>query len=101
MWLFKGGDQRSYVDGNNWDDDAGQEDGRQFVDILDTHKDQQGHQEEADAAIDPHVVQHGSTFAFKNGCIRYNVQLEERRDGSHKIEIIITITAYLNKRKVK
>lgn len=63
MWRFEGGDQRSDIDGNDGDDDAGQEDGGQFVDVLHAHKDQQGHQEETDGAVDPHVVQHGCPFA--------------------------------------
>lgn len=65
IWRFEGGDQRSDIDGNDGDDDAGQEDGGQFVDVLHAHEDQQGHQEETDGAVDPHVVQHGRPFAFR------------------------------------
>lgn len=53
---FESGDQRSCVDGHYGDDDAGQEDGRQFVDIFHAHKNQQGHQEKADGAVNTHVV---------------------------------------------
>lgn len=86
MWRFEGGDQRSDVDGDDGDDDAGQEDGGQFVDVLHAHKDQQGHQEETDGAVDPHVVQHGCAFAFRvlgleNGCLRCYVHLEEGGRG--------------------
>lgn len=65
MWRFEGGDQRSDIDGDDGDDDAGQEDGGQFVDIFHPHKDQQGHQEETDGTVDPHVVQHGCPFTFR------------------------------------
>lgn len=64
MRRFEGRDKRSDVYGDDGDDDTGQEDGRQFVDVLDTNKDQQGHQEETDGAIDAHVVQHSCTFAL-------------------------------------
>lgn len=79
---FEGGDQRSRVDGHDGDDDAGQEDGRQLVDIFHTHKNQQRHQEEADGAVNTHVVQHGCPFAFwvfglENGCLWSDVHLEE------------------------
>lgn len=82
QWWFESGDQCADIDGNNGDDDAGQEDGGQFVDVLHTHKDQQGHLEETDGAVDPHVIQHGRPFAFrvlclKNGCLRCYVHLEE------------------------
>lgn len=45
IWRFEGGDQCSDVDGSDGDDDAGQEDGGQFVDVLHAHEDEQGHQE--------------------------------------------------------
>lgn len=80
MWGFEGGDQRSRVDGHNGDDDAGQEDGRQLVDIFHAHKHQQGHQEEADRAVNTHVVQQGHPFAFsvlENGRLWSDVHLEE------------------------
>lgn len=81
MWRFEGGHQRSDVDGNDGDDDASQEDGGQFVDVLHAHKHQQAHQEETDGAVDTHVVQHGRTFTFKplgvkDGCVRCYVHLE-------------------------
>lgn len=85
MRRFEGGDQRSCVDGHDGDDDTGQEDGCQLVDIFHTHKNQQGHQQEADGAVNTHVVQHGRPFAFwvfghKNGCLWSNVHLERRQD---------------------
>lgn len=79
---FEGRDQRSRVDGHDGDDDAGQEDGRQLVDIFNAHKNQQGHQKEADGAVNTHVVQHCCPFAFwvfglENGRLRSDVHLEE------------------------
>lgn len=56
IWRFERGDQRPDIDGDDGDDDAGQEDGGQFVDIFHTHKHQQRHKEETDGAVDPHVV---------------------------------------------
>lgn len=61
---FEGRDKRSDVNGDDGDNDTGQEDGRQFVDVLYTDKDQQGHQKETDGAVDTHVVQHSCTFAL-------------------------------------
>lgn len=79
---FEGRDQRSRVDGHDGDDDAGQEDGRQLVDIFNAHKHQQGHQQEADGAVNTHVVQHCRPFAFwvfclENGRLWSDVHLEE------------------------
>lgn len=65
MRRFEGRDKRSDVYGDDGDDDTGQEDGRQFVNVLDTNKDQQGHQEETYGAVDAHVVQHSCTFALR------------------------------------
>lgn len=41
----KGGDQSASVDGQDGQNDTGQEDGRQLVDILDAHKDQGGQEQ--------------------------------------------------------
>lgn len=78
--LSEGRDKSSDVDGNNGDDDTGQEDGSQFVHIFNAHKDQQGHQDETDASIDSHVVQHCYPFTWKNSRRRYNVLLQEKED---------------------
>lgn len=93
---FEGRDQCADVDGHDGDDDAGQEDGGQFVDVLHTHKDQQGHQEEADGAVDPHVIQHGRPLAFrvlclKNGRLRGYVHLQEGgRRGTTSREFVVS-----------
>lgn len=65
LWRLEGGDQCTHINGNNGDDDTGQENGCQLVDVLDANKDQQGHEEEADGAVNPHIVQHGCPFAFR------------------------------------
>lgn len=89
MWLSEGRDQCADVDGKDGDDDTDQEEGGQFVYIFNAHKDQQGHQEETDGAIDSHVVQHGYPFSWKNGCPRNNVHLEESRKERNKVKQII------------
>lgn len=63
MRRVKGRHQRSDVDGQDGDDDAGQKDGGQLVDILHSDEDEQTHEQEADGAVDTHVVQHGCPFA--------------------------------------
>lgn len=75
--FVEGGDKRSDVDGNNGDDDTGQEDGGQLVDVLHTDKDEERHQEETDAAVDPHVVQHGRSVTCEDLRLRYDVLLED------------------------
>ena len=91
MRLVEGRDQPADVDGNDGDNDAGQEDGCQLVHVLHAHKDQQWHQEETDAAVHPHVVQHGRPAMCKNGSFRDDVQLEEKK----KKKKTTTITANL------
>lgn len=93
MRRFEGRDERSDVNGDDGNDDTGQEDGSQFVDVLHTNKDQQGHQEETDGAVDAHVVQHSCAFAlgllwFKNGRLWYDIHLKRQTEAnSEPIEI--------------
>lgn len=90
--LVESGGERSDVDGNDGDDDTGQEDGGQLVDILHTDKDEQGHEEETDAAVDPHVVQQGRPAAFKDFCLRNNVHLGD--GGGSAVNIRANILDY-------
>lgn len=100
MRRFEGRDERSNVYGDDGDNDTGQEDGRQFVDVLHTNKDQQGHEEETDGAVDTHVVQHSCAFAlgmlgFKDGSLWYDIHLgrqteadSEKVSGCHEISFM-------------
>ena len=81
----EGGDQSPDVDGEDGDDDARQEDGCQLVDVLHAHKHQQGHEQEADGAVHPHVVEEGRALTLRragdeDGRLRSDVHLQGERE---------------------
>lgn len=73
---------RAGIDGDDWDDDAGEEEGGQLVDVFDAHENHHGHETKADGAVDAHVVQHGAVSAvvvcsMKDGGLRYQILLRK------------------------
>ena len=71
------------VHGQDGEDDAGQEEQRQLVDVLDPHEHHQGHEAQHQGAVHPHVVQQGrlrlhplQAFDLKDGRLRNDVDLQ-------------------------
>ena len=88
-----GGLDHPGVHGQDGEDDTGQEDQRQLVDILHPHEHHQGHEAEHDGAVHPHVVQEGrlglgplQALDLKDGRLRHDVDLqgkgEEKGEGA-------------------
>lgn len=90
---FNGSLDDSSVNGYDREDDAGQEDQCQLVNIFDPHKHHEWHEAQYDSAIHSHVVEE-SCFCFwplealdlKDGCLRNNIDLKEKRDGGVKVD---------------
>lgn len=101
MRRFEGRYQRTDVNRDDGNNDTGQEDGGQLVHILHTNKNQQGHQEETDGAVDAHVVQHSCTFAlrmlwFKNGSFGYNIHLKRQTQAKSNKDRMILIQIHVD-----
>ena len=89
LWRVCDGLDGAGVDGEDGDDYTGEEEWGQLVDVLDTHKDHQGHQAEAERPVDPHVVQHGAVPAVgaggvEYGCLGEKVFLEQKNKNVTK-----------------
>lgn len=79
---FDGGLDDAGVDSQDGENDAGQKDQSQLVDILHTHKHHRGHGGQQDGPIHPHVVQQGGlclstlqALQGKDGCFGCYVDL--------------------------
>lgn len=63
VWRVESAFDHSRINSQNGEDDAGEENQRQLVDILHADKHHQSHEGENDASIHTHVVEHCS-FSF-------------------------------------
>lgn len=92
---FKGRLDDPSIDSQDGQNDAGQEDQSQLVDIFDPHKHHRGHETEHNGAIHAHVVQHRclhisplQTLHLKNGCLGEDVDLEKgKMEGEREREV--------------
>lgn len=74
------------VDGDDRDDDTGQEERGQLVDVFHPHKDHHGHEAETDGAVHPHVVEDGTVApvvvaGVEDGCLGNQVFLGKDNDN--------------------
>ena len=59
------------IDGDNWNNDAGEEKRGQLVNIFHSDKNHHSHQAEADSAVNSHVVQHGTVTPMGVRGVKY------------------------------
>lgn len=83
------------INSQDGEDDAGQEDQRQLVNIFHPHKHHQCHEAQHNGAVHPHVVEESrfrlrplQALDLKDGCLRNDINLKERRrkDGGIKVD---------------
>lgn len=84
VWRLKNGLDDSGVNGQDRQNDAGQEDKRQLVDVLHANKDDHRHQCQAARAVNTHVVEQGVRsilllLRHKDGGFRHDVSLKKRK----------------------
>lgn len=85
-WRIDGGLDDTGVDGQDGENDTGQKNQGQLVDIFDADKHHRGHRGQQDGPVHAHVVQQGGlrlgplqALQRKDGCFGRYVDLKQRR----------------------
>lgn len=84
------------IDGHDRDDDTSQEERSQLVDIFDPNEDHHSHEAEADGAVHPHVVEHGTVTPMRvcgmeDGRLRDKVFLRRKNNNNERIFIDVSL----------
>lgn len=87
-----GGLDDACIDGHDGEHHTGEEDQGQLVDVLDSHKHHQSHEDQAAGPIDAHVIQHGHLLSVgllrhKQRCIWHYVSLA-RKGGEARSKLV-------------